>query len=99
MARTSSHRVFSPSSGRTWSESEKNIGAEVFSVGGTANHSHVLLAIPPTLTLASAVQKIKGSSSKWMGDSGVRDFKWQEGYGAFSVSASAFHSVVAYIGK
>jgi REP element-mobilizing transposase RayT len=74
-----------------------NLGAHVFAVGGTANHSHILLALPPTLTLASAVQKIKGSSSKWMGDSHEKSFRWQEGYGAFSISASNLDAVIRYI--
>jgi putative transposase len=75
----------------------KNIDAHTFAVGGTANHAHILLALPSTLTLASVVQKIKGSSSKWMNDSGEKSFEWQEGYGAFSVSASNIDAVIHYI--
>src|SRR6185369_4667590 len=71
----------------------KNIGAEVFKVGGTANHVHVLIGLPAAVSLAAAVQKIKGSSSKWIGDNGVKGFAWQQGYGAFSVSASGLDAV------
>lgn len=52
--------------------------------GGTDNHVHLLIALPPTCNLAHAVQKLKGSSSHWMGPG----FSWQDGYGAFSVSPS-----------
>ncbi|MGD0092465.1 MAG: transposase, partial [Planctomycetota bacterium] len=48
--------------------------------GGTANHVHLLFVLPATSCLATAVQKLKGSSSRWLG----QRFSWQEGYGAFS---------------
>ena len=32
-----------------------------------------------------------------MPDSGVKNFKWQEGFAAFSVSASAFETVRGYV--
>jgi REP element-mobilizing transposase RayT len=37
------------------------------SAGGTANHLHLLFVLPATYSLATAVQKLKGSSSPWMG--------------------------------
>jgi REP element-mobilizing transposase RayT len=68
-------------------------GLTLIAVGETDNHVHLLLALPATCSLAHAVQKLKGSSSKWMGSS----FSWQEGYGAFSVSASQLELVKQYI--
>jgi putative transposase len=65
-------------------------------VGGTENHVHILLHLPPKLALAKAVQRLKGNSSKWISDQG-KDFSWQEGYGAFSVSSSNLDQVVRYI--
>ena len=61
--------------------------------GGTENHIHLLFALPATNSLAHAVQKLKGSSSRWMG----HGFSWQEGYGAFSYSHSEIDRVVQYI--
>ena len=77
----------------------KNHGFEVVKIGGTSDHVHALLVVPPAMPLAKAVQSIKGCSSKWLNDTGVagKDFAWQEGYGAFSVSASQTDGVVAYI--
>jgi putative transposase len=68
-------------------------------VGGIEDHIHALLVLPPTLPLAKAVQYIKGSSSKWINDSSMisTHFAWQEGYGAFSVSASQTSEVMRYI--
>ncbi|MGB8889328.1 MAG: IS200/IS605 family transposase [Candidatus Korobacteraceae bacterium] len=64
--------------------------------GGTANHIHLLIAVPPTIALAKAVQELKGNSSRWLRERGV-DFAWQEGYGAFSVSQSQKQVVSDYI--
>jgi putative transposase len=61
--------------------------------GGTANHIHLLFVLPASYSLALAVQKLKGSSSRWMG----HGFSWQEGYGAFSVSPSQVSVVKRYI--
>ncbi len=74
----------------------KRKGIYVITAGGTANHAHVLIALPPILTLAKVLQTIKAYSSRWMSEHGV-DFKWQEGYGAFSVSPSQIQTVVNYI--
>jgi putative transposase len=76
-----------------------NQGFEAMVIGGIENHVHALLLLPPTLTLAKAVQVLKGSSSKWINETSAvqRRFEWQEGYGAFSVSASQASEVVRYI--
>lgn len=68
-------------------------GLELISAGGTANHIHLLFTLPAPCSLANAVQKLKGSSSRWMGSR----FSWQEGYGAFSVSPSQVETVKRYI--
>ena len=64
-------------------------------VGGTENHVHVLLHLPPKLALAKAVALLKANSSKWMGEQG-NEFSWQERYGAF-VSSSNLDQVTRYI--
>jgi len=65
-------------------------------IGGTANHVHLLLGLPSTMTLAEAMQKLKANSSRWLGEQGIV-FQWQDGYGAFSVSPSLLETVKAYI--
>jgi len=74
----------------------KNHGTPVFAVGGTANHIHLLITVPATVPLAKAVQTIKAVSSKWLRES-VPKFEWQQGYAAFSVSASNVTAVAEYI--
>jgi putative transposase len=73
---------------------EKNIPLII--AGGTSNHVHLLIALPAAMPLAKAVQDMKGNSSRWMNQHGPA-FAWQEGYGAFSVSASNKQVVMDYI--
>lgn len=68
-------------------------------IGGVEDHVHLLLSIPSTLSIAKAMQLIKGGSSKWVHDtfSNHKDFEWQEGYGAFTVGISQVADTNAYI--
>ena len=72
---------------------------KALAIGGTANHIHVLLILPSTISIAKAMQLIKGGSSKWISDTFpmLRNFTWQEGYGAFSISVSGMDDTIAYI--
>jgi putative transposase len=72
---------------------------KALAVGGVADHVHALLSLPAAMNFAKAVQLIKGGSSKWVHDSfsKYRQFGWQEGYGAFSVSASQVAKTIRYI--
>ena len=66
--------------------------------GGTNNHVHLLIALPAATPLAKAVQELKGNSSRWLNQQGS-SFAWQEGYAAFSVSASNKRAVMEYIAE
>jgi putative transposase len=71
-------------------------GIFVHAIGGTEDHIHLLIQIPPSLPLAKAVNVLKSSSSKWASVKGF-SFAWQDGHAAFSVSASNIPAVVRYI--
>ena len=73
-------------------------GVVPMAIGGTEDHVHLLLSLPATISVSSAMQVIKIGSSRWMHDEcGVKAFAWQEGYGAFSIGASQVEATVAYI--
>lgn len=74
----------------------RNYDAVPLAIGGTSDHVHVLAALPATLAIAKFVNVLKSNSSKWMNEQ-VRDFAWQSGYGAFSVSSSNLAAVTRYI--
>jgi putative transposase len=65
-------------------------------IGGIADHVHLLFHLPPTVSLAKSISVLKANSSLWMNERGIK-FAWQEGYGAFSVSASNLATVSRYI--
>ena len=71
----------------------------VYTVGGRPDHIHILTSPPITMSLSDFVCKIKSNSSKWIKeiDAYYKHFSWQEGYGAFSVSASNTSAVIQYI--
>jgi putative transposase len=71
-------------------------GAAAEAIGGTEDHVHVLLQMPPKLAVAAMVCALKAKSSKWMGDHGHL-FTWQSGYGCFTVSSSLTPVVRRYI--
>ena len=74
----------------------RNLNYDPLTIGGTQDHVHVLLRIPTNVPLSEAVQKLKSNSSRWLRENG-RWLGWQDGYGAFSVSASNLETVRRYI--
>ena len=68
-------------------------------VGGMPDHVHILLSLPSTLSIAKALQLIKGGSSKWVHETFPqhRLFGWQVKYGSFSVSVSQLDKIMEYI--
>ena len=74
-------------------------GLIALAVGGTEDHVHILLNVPATISLATAVQRLKGGSSKWVHDAFPqhRRFAWQEGYGAFSIGVSGIAATKRYV--
>jgi putative transposase len=74
----------------------RNHGMVVLGVGGTDNHTHILISLPPDTSLASAVRDLKANSSRWTRETN-RNSAWQEGYGAFSVSVQHLERVKNYI--
>ena len=78
----------------------RGLGALPQGVGGVADHVHLLVALKPTHCLSDFVRELKKASSLWVADTtGGPAFHWQEGYAAFTVSASARASVRDYIAR
>ena len=68
-------------------------------VGGTADHVHILFDIHQSGAVADCMREVKSKSSGWIHEEfpDIPGFAWQEGYGAFSVSASLVGKVKGYI--
>ena len=70
------------------------------SVGGVSDHVHLLIGLRATHRLADVLRELKSVSSGWVHDEiGIRSFAWQEGYGAFTVSASQREAIRKYIDR
>ncbi len=44
------------------------VGGEMLSIGGVADHVHLLCRLGTKVSLADALRQIKGGSSKWIND-------------------------------
>lgn len=73
--------------------------ATPLAVGGWKDHVHVFVGLPPTISVAEFVQKVKANSSRWINEQHFvkGKFQWQQGYGAFSYSKAQLEAVVNYV--
>jgi len=70
-------------------------------VGGIEDHVHILCRFSQNFAVASVVRDMKRASSRWLKrkDPALKDFYWQEGYGAFSIGPSHVNVLRKYIGN
>ena len=62
-------------------------------------HVHIMINLASDTSVMTVAKKIKGESSHWINENRMTEgrFRWQRGYGAFSVSASQVEIVKKYI--
>jgi REP element-mobilizing transposase RayT len=71
----------------------------VIIIGGMADHVHLLTGFPPKLTISDLIDKAKGSPSHLITHE-IKPgefFKWQGGYGAFTVNGNQIDQIADYI--
>ncbi len=71
----------------------------LLSAGSVTDHIHLLVAQPRTCSISDLTQDIKVDSSAWLKTKGAgySDFRWQAGYGAFSISPTHRPVLAKYI--
>jgi REP element-mobilizing transposase RayT len=74
-----------------------NLGSFTVEIFMMPDHIHWLCTLPRTITIADLVKNVKISSSIKFKELIRRDFEWQKGYGAFSVSQFKLDTVRRYI--
>jgi putative transposase len=78
----------------------RGLGGFPEGVGGVTDHVHLLVGLKATHCLSDVMRELKKTSSTWVHDQiGLRAFAWQEGYAAFTVSATARAAVKSYVGR
>lgn len=68
-------------------------------IGGTANHVHILCKLSKKVALMKLLEDVKSHSSSWVKTKSdkLKNFYWQDGYGAFSVNPAEVDVVINYI--
>ena len=66
-------------------------------IGGVEDHVHLLIGLRATHCLADLMRELKKASSNWVAGQHEKDFSWQDGYAAFTVSWTHLESVRQYI--
>jgi REP element-mobilizing transposase RayT len=77
----------------------RNTGSVLVAVGGMPDHVHLLVSLGRQACVADLVRDVKANSSRWVHETfpDRSAFAWQNGYGAFGVSASILEQVRGYI--
>jgi REP element-mobilizing transposase RayT len=81
-------------------ESEaKDMKCKVLALNGVADHVHLVVSFPTTITIADLVKQVKGVSSHFVNEvlAPPSQFKWQGSYGAFTVSRWDLDKIVQYV--
>lgn len=74
-------------------------GGIALAINGMADHVHILAKLRPDKSVSDVLRDLKSNSSGWIKEvfPDLKDFSWQNGYGAFTVSASQIEKVKEYI--
>jgi REP element-mobilizing transposase RayT len=76
----------------------QNAACQPIEIGGYRDHVHILTGLKPTHKVCDVVCDIKSASSRWVHQSvGLREFNWQEGYGALTTSVREDRALKHYI--
>jgi hypothetical protein len=75
----------------------KNQGGVPLAIGGIEDHMHLLVGLKASHRLDYFLRELKAGSSGWTRREKNRDFAWQPGYAAFSVSPGNIESARNYV--
>ena len=72
---------------------------KLIAINSIHDHIHLLIGIKPKIALSDLMRIVKNNSSKFINQNKWMKgkFKWQEGFGAFSIGHSQLDKVINYI--
>ncbi len=74
------------------------LGCIPHAIGGMPDHIHVVISIPPKLSIATLIGRLKGASSHHVNEHfAAGSFAWQTEYGVFSFSERSLSKIVDYV--
>jgi len=106
------HITYSTKERRTWISPEllpriceymggmiRQVKGHPILINGPEDHLHVVCSIPPTITVADFIRDLKSNCTSWIHDTfpDLRDFCWQDGYAAFTVSPTVLPRLLNYV--
>jgi len=74
----------------------KALGGVAFIINGTEDHVHLVVAIPASMAVESFVRDIKAHASR-VARKLCPEFRWQDGFAAFTVSAREMDDLIDYV--
>jgi putative transposase len=79
----------------------RGMGGISLELNGTEDHVHVLAKLRPDRALSDVLRDLKANATGWMHNlfPPLKDFCWQRGCGAFTVSHSNIEEVRSYIAR
>ena len=79
----------------------RKVGGISLELNGTSDHIHLLAKLRPDCALSSVLRDLKANATGWMHDVFplLKNFSWQRGYGAFTVSQASVAPVRQYIAR
>jgi REP element-mobilizing transposase RayT len=54
----------------------RELNGKALAVNGTSDHIHLLISLPPALSLSDAMRVLKTNSSRWVKEGGREGFGW-----------------------
>ena len=71
---------------------------KLYAIHCMPDHTHIFVSIKPHIAISDLVRDVKSCSSTFIKDKDwVKNFEWQDGFGAFSYSKSQAPKVVDYV--
>ena len=74
----------------------REIGVTVFALNGMPDHVHLIVSIPPKLSISQVVKRLKGASSHDLNQVSI-GFAWQRGYSVLTLGERQRPIAEAYV--
>jgi len=88
-------RLFAYMAGICWNQKSPAI-----LIGGADDHCHLLFRLGKTIDVSRLIREIKKEASRWAkSELLMKNFYWQSGYGAFSISPGHVEQLKEYIAR
>jgi REP element-mobilizing transposase RayT len=77
----------------------RKLGCSPLAIGGVEDHVHIVVSLSPTVAVAALAKQLKGASAHVIAQqcAGGAMFRWQRGYGAFTLRKAELPVVKTYV--